>query len=224
MRLLLVEDDSSLNKQLCAFFQSEGYAVDCAFDGEDGLFKAQNAPYDVAVIDVGLPKLDGLGLIAQARQSSHFPILLLTARDHWQDKVTGLNAGADDYLAKPFQKEELLARIKALIRRNAGQSNPVLQFDSLQIDTNAAEVWVNEQMLSLTAYEYQLLEYLVRHPNKVISKTELTEHLYDQDFDRDSNVIEVFVKRLRAKISPQQPSLYIQTVRGQGYKFYHETR
>ncbi|MBT1451724.1 response regulator transcription factor [Glaciecola sp. XM2] len=219
MRLLLVEDDAKLNAQLYAFLNAAGYAVDTTFDGEEGLYQAQEFTYDAAIIDLGLPKLDGLSLIEKMRESITIPILILTARDKWQDKVNGLNQGADDYLTKPFQKEELLARVKALIRRNVGQTNPRLSFDELCIDTNAAEVFINQEQVSLTAYEYRVLEYLARHPNKIISKAKLTEHLYEQDFDRDSNVIEVFVKRLRKKISPEQSERYIKTVRGQGYKF-----
>jgi len=222
VRLLLVEDEIKLNEHLYTSLTQQGYAVDASFDGEDGLFNAQEVDYDIAVIDIGLPKLDGLQLVQQIRKHKTFPILLLTARDHWQDKVAGLNAGADDYLAKPFQAEELFARLKALIRRSSGQANPVLVFNQLKIDTNLSQVYLAETAVTLTAYEYKLLEYFARHPNKLISKTELTEHLYEQDFDRDSNVIEVFVKRLRRKISPQQADLYIQTVRGQGYRFCND--
>ncbi|MGQ8367024.1 response regulator transcription factor [Glaciecola sp. 1036] len=223
MRLLVVEDDETLNAQLIKAFKSQGYAVDAVFNGEDGLFQLQEIDYDAAVVDIGLPKLDGLALLAQLRQQKQTPVLLLTARGNWQDKVIGLNAGADDYLAKPFQMEELSARLKALIRRQAKQPNPILTFGELKIDTNANEVLLNDLPVPLTAYEFQLLEYLIRHQNRVISKTELTEHLYEQDFDRDSNVIEVFVKRLRNKLSPEQADKYIHTIRGKGYKFkYHE--
>lgn len=221
MRLLLVEDDSQLNQSLYQSLTAQGYAVDTSFDGEEGLFLATETNYDVSVIDIGLPKLDGLALITQLREHKAYPVLLLTARDTWQDKVLGLNSGADDYLAKPFQEEELFARLKALIRRSAGQANPVLKFNQLTLDTNLSQVLVDDKVISLTAYEYKLLEYFARHPQKIISKTELTEHLYEQDFDRDSNVIEVFVKRLRKKLNPEQANLYIQTVRGQGYKFDH---
>lgn len=221
MRLLLVEDDSQLNQRLYQSLTAQGYAVDTSFDGEEGLFLATETNYDVAVIDIGLPKLDGLALITQLREDKSYPVLLLTARDTWQDKVLGLNSGADDYLAKPFQEEELFARLKALIRRSAGQANPVLKFNQLTLDTNLSQVLVDDKLILLTAYEYKLLEYFARHPQKIISKTELTEHLYEQDFDRDSNVIEVFVKRLRKKLNPEQANLYIQTVRGQGYKFDH---
>ncbi|MCU4674925.1 response regulator transcription factor [Catenovulum sp. 2E275] len=219
MRLLLVEDEITLNQQLTKALTAQGYAVDSSTDGEDGLFNALEIDYDIAVIDIGLPKIDGLELVSRIRQDKTFPILLLTARDHWQDKVAGLNAGADDYLAKPFQAEELFARLKALIRRSSGQSNPVLVFANLTIDTSLSLVYLDNEPVSLTAFEYKVLEYFVRNPNKLISKTELTEHLYQQDFDRDSNVIEVFVKRLRQKISPQQSDFFIQTIRGQGYRF-----
>lgn len=219
MRLLLVEDEKVLNQQLTKQLRNKGYAVDPCYDGEMGLFNALEIDYDVAVIDVGLPKIDGFELVKRIRAQKTLPILLLTARDHWQDKVEGLNSGADDYLAKPFQIEELNARLNALIRRNKGQTNPQLAFGDLCINTNLSEVRLNDAIVNLTAFEYKTLEYLIRHPQKIISKTELTEHLYAQDFDRDSNVIEVFIKRLRQKLSPEQQDKYIQTVRGQGYRF-----
>lgn len=219
MRLLLVEDEKTLNQQLTKQLSDKGFAVDACFDGETGLFNALEVEYDVAVIDVGLPKIDGFELVSRIRQQKTWPILLLTARDHWQDKVKGLNSGADDYLAKPFQIEELVARLNALIRRNKGQTNPELTFGELIVNTNLAQVSVSNRVIKLTAFEYKTLEYLIRHPQKVISKTELTEHLYAQDFDRDSNVIEVFIKRLRQKLSPNQQDKFIQTVRGQGYRF-----
>ena len=219
MRLLLVEDQQELNAFLTDQLSKQGYAVDACFDGEEGLFNAQEFNYDVGVIDIGLPKIDGVTLVEKIRERYSWPILLLTARDRWQDKVTGLNAGADDYLSKPFQKEELFARLKALIRRTKKQANPVLCFNELSVDTNLSSISLKGKPVELTAYEYKTLEYLVRHPNKIISKTELTEHLYAQDFDRDSNVIEVFIKRLRQKISPQKSDLFIQTVRGHGYRF-----
>ncbi len=221
MRLLLVEDEKVLNQQLTRQLSSKGFAVDACFDGEAGLFNALEIDYDIAVIDIGLPKIDGFELVNRIRKEKSWPILLLTARDHWQDKVKGLNSGADDYLAKPFQVEELVARLHALIRRDKGQTNPILEFDGLRINTNLSEVKVHNTAIKLTAFEYKTLEYLIRHPRKIISKTELTEHLYAQDFDRDSNVIEVFVKRLRQKLSPDQHDKYIQTVRGQGYRFAH---
>jgi two-component system response regulator PhoP len=217
MRILIVEDEDSLREQLGSHLKGEGYAVDLAADGEEGLYFGREYEYDAAVIDLGLPKIDGLSLIKTFRSEDRsFPVLVLTARGHWQDKVQGLEAGADDYLAKPFQMEELMARLNALIRRTAGYASPVLSQGDLQLDTAKKEVRVSEQAIELTAYEYKVLEYLMLNPNRVVSKSELTDHLYDQDFDRDSNVIEVFVGRLRKKISPVD---LIRTVRGQGYRF-----
>lgn len=217
MRILIVEDENSLREQLGSHLKGEGYAVDLAADGEEGLYFGREYEYDAAVIDLGLPKIDGLSLIKTFRSEDRsFPVLVLTARGHWQDKVQGLEAGADDYLAKPFQMEELMARLNALIRRTAGYASPVLSQGDLQLDTAKKEVRVSEQAIELTAYEYKVLEYLMLNPNRVVSKSELTDHLYEQDFDRDSNVIEVFVGRLRKKISPVD---LIRTVRGQGYRF-----
>ncbi|WDD97808.1 response regulator transcription factor [Thalassomonas actiniarum] len=219
MRLLLVEDDLALQANLQGQLVSAGYSVDVAGDGEEGLFKGREYPYDAAIIDVGLPKLDGISLIKTLRKlDKSYPIIVLTARDHWQDKVSGLDAGADDYLTKPFQSEELLARLNALIRRSAGQASPVIENGPLRLNTSSAQVWVNEQSITLTSYEYKLLEYLALHPEQVKSKTELTEHIYDQDFDLDSNVIEVFVRRLRKKLDPGAEYGFIETLRGQGYK------
>ncbi len=217
MRILIVEDEDALRAQLTDHLKSEGFAVDAAADGEEGLYYGREYDYDAAVIDLGLPKLDGIELIKRLRAEKHgFPILVLTARGHWQDKVQGLEAGADDYLAKPFQMEELMARLNALIRRSAGYASPVLSQGELQLDTAKKEVRVNGGAVELTAYEYKVLEYLMLNPDRVVSKSELTDHLYEQDFDRDSNVIEVFVGRLRKKISPVD---LIRTVRGQGYRF-----
>lgn len=219
MRLLLVEDDPALRVNLQTQLITSGYSVDVACDGEEGLFKGREYPYDAAIIDVGLPKLDGISLIKALRKLElSYPIIVLTARNHWQDKVAGLDAGADDYLTKPFQSEELLARLNALIRRSAGQASPLIENGPLRLNTVSAQVWVNEQVISLTSYEYKLLEYLALHPEQVKSKTELTEHIYDQDFDLDSNVIEVFVRRLRKKLDPENTYAFIETLRGQGYK------
>lgn len=217
MRILIVEDEQALREQLHQHLSAQGYAVDLARDGEEALYFGREYDYDAAVVDLGLPKVDGIEVIRSLRTEARaFPILVLTARDHWQDKVTGLEAGADDYVAKPFQMEELLARLNALIRRSAGYASPVLTHGELQLDTAKKEVRVAGEAVELTAYEYKVLEYLVLNPDRVVSKTELTDHLYDQDFDRDSNVIEVFVGRLRRKISPVDT---IRTVRGQGYRF-----
>lgn len=217
MRILVVEDEPNLRAQLKTRLSDSGYVVDVAEDGEEGLYFGREYEYDAAIIDLGLPKLDGMALIAQLRAGERdFPVLVLTARGNWQDKVEGLEAGADDYLTKPFQPEELLARLNALLRRAAGYSTPVLEQGDLKLDTSRKEVRVAESLIELTAYEYKVLEYLMLNPSRVVSKTELTDHLYEQDFDRDSNVIEVFVGRLRKKLDPVNP---IRTVRGQGYRF-----
>lgn len=219
MRILVAEDDSRLLTQLDALLQKTGYSVDLADNGDHALFQLQEYPYDLAIIDIGLPKLDGFEVIRRARQNNiACPILILTARDRWQEKVEGLDAGADDYLTKPFHNEELLARVKALIRRASGQANPRIEFGPIALDTVAQEVLLNDQALDLTAYEYKVMEYLMMNPQKVISKTELTEHIYDQDFDLDSNVIEVFVGRLRKKLDPSGELKPIETLRGRGYR------
>ncbi|GAB3015591.1 response regulator transcription factor [Bowmanella dokdonensis] len=219
MRVLIVEDDSRLLTQLDQLMQQNGYSVDLADDGQKALFLFQEYPYDLAVVDIGLPVMDGLELIRQVRKSKiTSPILILTARDRWQEKVEGLEAGADDYLTKPFHNEELLARVKALIRRAAGQPNPSIERGPIRLDTLAEEVYVHDNYVELTAYEYKVLEYLLMNPNKIVSKTELTEHIYDQDFDLDSNVIEVFIGRLRKKLDPQGHLKPIDTLRGRGYR------
>ena len=219
MRVLVVEDEATLANQLAERLRAEGMVVDVAGDGREGLYFGNEFEFDVAVVDVGLPEIDGLSLIRQLRESERrFPILILTARDGWQDKVTGLEAGADDYLAKPFHFEELIARIRALVRRAAGFASATLSSGPILLDTTTKEVRVDGERIELTAYEYNLLEYLMLHPNKVVSKTELTEHLYAQDFERDSNVIEVFVGRLRRKLDPDGNHRPIDTVRGQGYR------
>jgi two-component system response regulator PhoP len=221
MRILVVEDEPNLRAQLKTRLNDNGYVVDVAEDGEEGLYFGREYEYDAAIIDLGLPKLDGMELIAQLRAGERdFPVLVLTARGNWQDKVEGLEAGADDYLTKPFQPEELLARLNALLRRAAGYASPVLEQGDLKLDTARKEVRVADALIELTAYEYKVLEYLMLNPSRVVSKTELTDHLYEQDFDRDSNVIEVFVGRLRKKLDPVNP---IRTVRGQGYRFSLET-
>jgi two-component system response regulator PhoP len=221
MRILVVEDEPNLSAQLKERLVAEGFIVDLAADGEEGLYFGREYDYDAAVVDLGLPKLDGMDLIAELRRENRdFPVLVLTARGNWQDKVEGLEAGADDYLTKPFQTEELLARLNALMRRAAGYASPVIEQGSLKLDTAKKEVRVEDALVELTAYEYKVLEYLMLNPSRVVSKTELTDHLYEQDFDRDSNVIEVFVGRLRKKLTPVNP---IRTIRGQGYRFSMET-
>ncbi|AIF98497.1 MAG TPA: DNA-binding response regulator [Alteromonas australica] len=219
MRILIAEDDSRLLTQLDTLLQQNGYSVDLADNGEHALYQLNEFPYDLAIIDIGLPKLDGFDVIRKARQADvSCPVLILTARDRWQEKVEGLDAGADDYLTKPFHNEELLARTKALIRRASGQANPVVQFGPVALDTVAEEIRVDDAPLDLTAYEYKVMEYLMLNPQKVVSKTELTEHIYDQDFDLDSNVIEVFIGRLRKKIDPSGVLKPIDTLRGRGYR------
>ena len=220
MRLLIVEDEPHIREQLQQYLQQQGYAVDTAADGKSGLFTGSEYPFDLAIVDLGLPEMSGIEVIQQWRQQGKtFPILILTARGKWQDKVEGLEAGADDYLVKPFHNEELLARTRALLRRAAGVSQPVIQFDGISINTSQQTVLLDQQDLELTAYEYKVIEYLVMNSDKVISKTELTEHIYDQDFDRDSNVIEVFVGRLRKKLDPEGKLKPIETLRGRGYRW-----
>lgn len=220
MRMLVVEDEPTLLKQISDYFVQQKSVVETATDGEEGSYLACENDYDLAIIDIGLPKKDGMTLIKELRAAGKkYPVLILTARGHWQDKVNGLEAGADDYLVKPFHIEELRARANALIRRAAGNASATLVFGALKIDTAAKQVLVNDHPVELTSYEYNTLEYLALHSNSSVSKTELTEHLYHQDFERDSNVIEVFVLRLRKKLHPINP---IKTIRGQGYRFHAE--
>lgn len=218
MRILLVEDDQNLQKHVKEQLISAKYSVDVASDGESGLFQGQEFPYDAAIIDLGLPKLDGISVVKSLREQNFtFPILILTARGSWQDKVSGLDAGADDYLTKPFHTEELIARLNALIRRSAGQASPLIENGPFSINTASMQVSVNQQIVSLSSYEYKLFEYLMHHLGEVKSKSQLTEHIYDQDFDLDSNVIEVFIRRLRKKLDPENQYQFIETLRGQGY-------
>ncbi|WP_281212246.1 response regulator transcription factor [Shewanella insulae] len=219
MRLLLVEDDLALQENLRQHLLDANYTLDIASDGEEGLFQGQEYPYDAAIIDVGLPKLDGIALIARLREEGiDYPILILTARDNWQDKVEGLDAGADDYLTKPFHPEELVARLKALIRRAAGKSSPVIQNGPYSLNTSSHEIKFGDQDISLSGSEYKLFEYFMLHIGEVKSKSILIEHIYDQDFDLDSNVIEVFIRRLRKKLDPEGQYGLIETLRGQGYR------
>ena len=220
MRLLIIEDEPNLREQLQQQLIEQGYAVDVAEDGEAGFFMGREHPFDLAIVDLGLPKLSGIEVIQKWREiKKTFPILILTARGRWQDKVEGLEAGADDYLVKPFHNEELLARTRALLRRAAGVTQPIIQFDKISINMTQQTVYIADSELELTAYEYKVIEYLVMNSDKVISKTELTEHIYDQDFDRDSNVIEVFVGRLRKKLDPDGKLKPIETLRGRGYRW-----
>ena len=219
MRILVVEDETALRDSLKLDLSAAGHAVDAAGDGEEGLFAALEYPIDVAIIDLGLPKLSGLELIRRLRAAGKsYGVLVLTARDRWQDKVEGLSAGADDYVAKPFHFAELQARLGALLRRSSGWSTPLLHCGPLVLDTRAQAVAVHGTPVELTSFEYRLLEHLMLHAGEVISKTELTEKLYEQDFERDSNVIEVLIARLRRKLDPEDEIKPIETLRGRGYR------
>ena len=219
MRILLVEDDKDLQRLLRKALADAGYVVDSAFNGEEGHFLGDTEPYDAVVLDLGLPKLDGVAVLEKWRRSGKtMPVLILTARDRWSDKVAGFDAGADDYLAKPFYTEELLARLRALLRRAAGIATADIEIGPLRIDTRASRVTLDGNPVKLTSLEYRLLAYLAHHRGKVVSRTELVEHLYEQDFDRDSNTIEVFIGRLRKKI----PADMIKTIRGLGYRLSQE--
>lgn len=214
MRLLVVEDDKDLNRQIVNALENAGYAVDKAFDGEEGLYLGETEPYDAVILDLGLPKVDGVAVLQGWRRAGKtMPVLILTARDRWSDKVAGFDAGADDYVVKPFHVEELLARVRALLRRAAGHATAELTCGPVRLDTRASRVVVDGNPVKLTSHEYRLLAYLMHHQGRVVSRTELVEHLYDQDFDRDSNTIEVFVGRLRKKLGVD----VIETVRGLGY-------
>jgi two-component system response regulator PhoP len=220
MRILVIEDEKTLQEQLVARLRGQGYAVDAAGDGKTGLYLGNEYPIDLAVVDLGLPDLSGTHLIRTWRQGGRrFPVLILTARGRWQDKVEGLEAGADDYLVKPFHMEELLARIRALVRRSEGWTHSVLSCDPIILDTRTQAVRAYGNPIEVTAYEYKLLEYLMLHAGEVVSKTELTEHLYEEDDDRDSNVLEVLVGRLRRKLDPTRELNPIETLRGRGYRF-----
>lgn len=220
MRILVVEDEAGIRDRVAARLRQEGYAVDCAADGEEGLYFATEYPVDLAIVDLGLPKLDGLALIRRVRDAGKvFPVLILTARSRWQEKVEGLEAGADDYLSKPFHLEELVARLRALLRRSAGLAQANITCGPVEMNTSSHDVKLDGELLELTAYEYRLLEYLMLHAGKVISKGELTEHIYEEDQDRDSNVIEVFIGRLRRKLDPDNRWKPIETLRGRGYRF-----
>ena len=214
MRLLVVEDDRDLNRQIVAGLEGAGYAVDRAFDGEEGHFLGETEPYDAIVLDIGLPKRDGIAVLEAWRGNGRvMPVLILTARDRWSDKVRGFDAGADDYVAKPFHMEEVLARVRALLRRATGHASAELSCGPVTLDTRAGRVAVDGNAVKLTSHEYRLLSYLMHHSGRVVSRGEIVEHLYDQDFDRDSNTIEVFVGRLRRKLGVD----IIQTMRGLGY-------
>ena len=215
MRVLVVEDEPELARQIADALIEADYVVDVAHDGEEGHFLGDTEPYDAVVLDLGMPKIDGITVLERWRRAGRdMPVLILTARDQWREKVAGFDAGADDYVTKPFQLEEILARIRALIRRASGHASPIMNFGALSIDTSAARVTVDGAAVKLTGHEYKLISYMAHHAGKVISRTELTEHVYDQDFDLDSNTIEVFVGRIRRKLSID----VIETVRGLGYR------
>lgn len=214
MRLLVVEDDDDINRQLVSALSQAGYAVDATNRGEEGHFLGDTEPYDAVILDLGLPDLNGISILEQWRRDDRkMPVLILTARDRWSEKVAGMDAGADDYVTKPFHMEEVLARVRALLRRSTGHAKSEIECGVLALDTKLARLTVDGVPIKLTSHEYRLLSYLMHHSGRVVSRTELVEHLYEQDFDRDSNTIEVFVGRLRKKI----PAEMIKTVRGLGY-------
>ncbi|QEE11734.1 response regulator transcription factor [Bartonella krasnovii] len=215
MRILIVEDDRNLHHQLAEAVRRAGYVFDSAFDGEEAYFLGNTEPYDAVILDIGLPQIDGLRVVEKWRQEGRtMPVLMLTARDRWSDKVLCIDAGADDYVVKPFHLEEVMARLRALIRRATGHATSALCCGNVVLDTKTSRVFVDGQLIKLTSYEFRLLSYLMHHCDRVISRTELTEHLYDQDFDKDSNTVEVFVGRLRRKLGVD----LIETIRGVGYR------
>ncbi|MEX1199641.1 MAG: response regulator transcription factor [Methylophaga sp.] len=219
MRILLIEDEAALREQTAQQLRTQNLTVDAVADGEEGLFMGSEYPYDVAIIDLGLPKISGIEVIQQLRALGFkYPILILTARGRWQDKVEGLEAGADDYLVKPFHFEELSARLNALARRASGWVNATLRCGPIELNPSSQQVLLQQTQVELTAYEYRLLHFLMLHAGEVISKSELTDHIYEMDQDRDSNVIEVFVKRLRGKLDPDKTLNPIETLRGRGYR------
>jgi two-component system response regulator PhoP len=220
MRLLVIEDDTTLRESLAKRLEEQGFAVEQAADGKEGLYFASEYPIDLAIIDLGLPGVSGIDIIKQVRADGHsYPILILTARDRWEDKVDGLSAGADDYVVKPFHFEEVNARVAALLRRSGGWASPELKAGPVALDMSRQEVRVDDATIDLTSFEYKIIEYLMVRAGQVVSKSELTDRLYDQDFERDSNVIEVFIGRLRKKLDPDNTIKPIETLRGRGYRF-----
>ena len=220
MRLLVIEDDTTLRETLAAKLADAGFNVEQAGDGKEGLYFATEYPIDLAIVDLGLPEMSGLDIIRSVReQGKTYPILILTARDRWEDKVAGLDVGADDYVVKPFHVEEVTARVNALLRRSGGWASSKLAAGPVELDMSRQELKVNGSPIELTSFEYKIIEYLMVRTGKVVSKTELTERLYDQDFERDSNVIEVFIGRLRKKMDPDNTIKPIETLRGRGYRF-----
>ena len=219
MRILLVEDEPDLARQLSTALEEAGYTVDAANDGEEGHFLGDTEPYDAVILDLGLPTIDGITILERWRRDGRtMPVLILTARDRWSEKVAGFDAGADDYVAKPFKMEEVLARLRALIRRSSGHASPEITCGPITLDTRSGKVLIEGKAVKLTAQEYKILSYLIHHRNKIVSRTELTEHIYAQDFDRDSNTIEVFIGRLRKKLATDM----IHTIRGLGYRMSSE--
>ncbi len=220
MRLLVIEDDATLRESLCRQLKDLGFGMEQAADGKEGLYFALEYPVDLAIVDLGLPEMSGIDVIKEVRaKGKTYPILILTARDRWQDKVDGLSAGADDYVVKPFHFEELSARVNALLRRSGGWASSLLSAGPVELDTARQELKVNGSLIELTSFEYRIIEHLMIRAGEVISKTELTDRLYDQDFERDSNVIEVFIGRLRKKMDPDNSIKPIETLRGRGYRF-----
>lgn len=216
MRILVAEDERTINNQISSTLAEHHYVVDSVFDGKEALYKGLNEPYDAIVLDLGLPHLDGINVLNQWRDNDiRSPVIILTARDSWSEKVIGIDSGADDYLTKPFHMEELLARIRALIRRSTGNNRTVLKCGAIELNVRTGKVSIDGTSISLTSHEFKVLSYLMHHQDEIVSRTELTEHIYAQDFDRDSNTIEVFVGRLRKKLPPG----YIETIRGSGYRF-----
>ncbi|OPX55584.1 two-component system, OmpR family, response regulator PhoP [Oceanospirillum multiglobuliferum] len=220
MKILIIEDDLELQRQLAENLVLEQYEVDISSDGDDGLYRAREYEYDMAIIDIGLPKISGLEVIKSLRSENNtLPILILTARSSWRDKVQGLKAGADDYLVKPFEIEELLARVEAILRRASGYSSHIIQHGAIKLDTQTQELWVNDEEIDLTAFEYKLLDYFLRNSKRIISKAALMDCLYNDDNDRDMNVLEVLIGRLRRKLDPTNTIKPIETLRGRGYRF-----
>ena len=216
MRILVVEDEPTLSKQIVHSLKNVGYAVDAALEGEEGYFLGDTEPYDAIVLDLGLPKIDGFTILERWRKSGNkTPVLILTARDRWQDKIKGFDIGADDFVTKPFSMEEVIARVRALIRRSKGLAKSIIEFGPISLDTSRSKVMVNGRKVILTSREYKIFSYLIYNQGKVVSRTELTEHTYDKNFDRDSNVIDSFIKKIRNKIGID----CITTVRGMGYRF-----
>ncbi len=220
MRLLVIEDDDTVRESLCRQLSEAGFGIEQAADGKEGLYFALEYPIDLAIVDLGLPEMSGLEVIRELRaKGKSYPILILTARDRWQDKVDGLDAGADDYVVKPFHYEEVSARVNALLRRSGGWATSVLNAGPVSLDTSRQELKVDDAAIELTSYEYRIIEHLMMRAGEVISKSDLTDRLYDQDFERDSNVIEVFIGRLRKKLDPDNTLKPIETLRGRGYRF-----